>query len=303
MFAPSPAIRFSASSFLDYLATERSSRARILVARVRRFSPLNMIGIMRAEEPASLSAERPDVVHRLDAVLEAIKSLNGILATEESLHNVLQRVAGNAVAAVADADAVSITVLRDAGWHTVASTDEHVLALDAEQYRANRGPCLEATQTRQPVRVAVATQDPRWPEFTAASRQRGVHATLSIPLVIASPEGDDELVGSLNAYSRQSTVFDVVDEKLLSLYTDAAVEAVVHARRWSRMQDTVTQLQEALVSRSDIDQAKGALRVLNGGSAEEAFATLVARSQRANVKLRDLARQIMDDLSRETSTG
>ena len=263
---------------------------------------MNIIDVVRAQEPASRSVERPDVVNRLDAVLEAIKSLNSVLASEESLHDVLQRVAGNAVAAVADADAVSITVIREEGWHTVASTDDHVLALDAEQYRANRGPCLEATQTRQPVRVAIATQDPRWPEFAEASRQRGVNATLSIPLVIASPEGDDKLVGSLNAYSRRSTGFDLVDEKLLSLYTDAASEAVVHARRWNRMRDTVAQLQEALVSRTDIDQAKGALRVLNGGSAEEAFATLVARSQHANIKLRDVARQILDDLSRPTPT-
>jgi transcriptional regulator with GAF, ATPase, and Fis domain len=254
--------------------------------------------VMRAEEPASLSAERPDVVNRLDAVVEAIKSLNNILASEESLQNVLQRVASNAVLAVADADAVSITVLGEAGWHTVASTDEHVLALDAEQYQANRGPCLEAAQNRLPVRVAMATPDPRWPEFMAASRQRGVYATLSIPLVIASLEGDDELVGSVNAYTRQSTVFDVVDEKLLSLYTGAASEAVVHARRWGRMRETVSQLEEALTSRAQIDQAKGALRVLNGCTADEAFAILVARSQHANIKLRDVARQIVDDLSR-----
>lgn len=272
----------------------------LAAACFRSSTPLNIIVVMRADEPASLNAERPDVVHRLDAVVEAIKSLNSLLASEESLQNVLQRVAGNAVVAVTDADAVSITVLREAGWHTVASTDEHVVALDAEQYQANRGPCLEAAQSRQPVRVAMATPDPRWPEFMAASRQRGVYATLSIPLVIASLEGGDELVGSLNAYSRKSTVFDLVDEKLLSLYTDAACDAVLHARRWGRMRETVTQLEDALTSRSDIDQAKGALRVLNGYGPEEAFAALVARSQHANIKLRDIARQIMDDLSRPT---
>ena len=64
------------------------------------------------------------------------------------------------------------------------------------------------------------------------------------------------------------------------------------------MRETVAQLERALVSRTDIDQAKGALRALNGGSAEDAFASLVERSQRENIKLRDVALQIINELSR-----
>jgi hypothetical protein len=49
---------------------------------------------------------------------------------------------------------------RAAGkWRTVAHTDEAVLSLDAEQYVSRRGPCLQATQLRQPVRVPMAAQE------------------------------------------------------------------------------------------------------------------------------------------------
>jgi AmiR/NasT family two-component response regulator len=102
----------------------------------------------------------------------------------------------------------------------------------------------------------------------------------------------------LNAYSRSIAEFDAVDEKLLSLYTGVACQAIAAARRWQELSDTVSQLEEALVSRSDIDQAKGALRVLNGGSADEAFTTLVARSQRENIKLRVIAQRVVQELSR-----
>jgi hypothetical protein len=49
-------------------------------------------------------------------------------------------------------------VLREK-WRTVAHTDEAVLSLDAEQYVSRRGPCLQAAQLRQPVRVPMAAQE------------------------------------------------------------------------------------------------------------------------------------------------
>jgi transcriptional regulator with GAF, ATPase, and Fis domain len=241
-----------------------------------------------------------DVVSRLDAVSEAIASLNGVLAERETLHEALEQVAKNALAAVSEAHAVSITVLGDPQPSTAAYTDEFVLALDAQQYSAGRGPCLEAASTGRPVRISTLEEAQQWPEFAEAAKLNGVHASLSIPLMIEAVEvgAGRQLVGSLNAYSRRASGFDPLDEKLLSLYTDVAGQAVTTAGRWRRLHDTVSQLKEALVSRADIDQAKGALRVINGGTADEAFATLVERSQRENVKLRELARQIVDELSR-----
>ena len=246
-----------------------------------------------------MSVERPDLLVRLDAAAEAIRSLNTLLTAEESLDDVLQKVALNAVRAVADADAVSITELRDAPVRTAASTSDEVVALDQEQYDSGRGPCLEAATTRRPVRVTMGSDGQRWPEFVEAARAAGVPATLSIPLIIPSTTGDDdELVGSLNAYSRSTEAFDVFDEKIMGLYTGAAARAIAEARRWQRLRDTVGQLEVALVSRTDIDQAKGVLRTLYGGTADEAFARMVDRSQRENVKLRDVAQHILAEVER-----
>jgi GAF domain-containing protein len=251
-----------------------------------------------------MTGERPDVLLRLDSTAHAIASLNHLRTAEGSLDEVLLQVARSAVRAVPDADAVSITVLGDPQPRTAASTDDEVLALDGEQYASRRGPCLEAAQTGRPVRVAMAAQEQRWPEFVAAARASAVKATLSIPLIIASslPDGDDEFVGSLNAYSHSTSAFDVVDEKLMCLYTGAATQAIRDARRWLELRDTVAQLEEALLSRADIDQAKGVLRAMNGSTADEAFASMVHQSQRTNVKLRDLARQMLDALPRRVST-
>jgi DNA-binding protein YbaB len=245
-----------------------------------------------------LSGEDSDLLTRLDAVSDAVTRISALLSSQQSLDDALEEVARNAVSAVSDADAVSITAVGDAEPRTVACTDEFVLALDAQQYRVG-GPCVESAHSGKPVRVAMHETQQRWPEFVSAARAAGVAATLSIPLVISvGDEGSSELVGSLNAYSRSISEFDAVDEKLLSLYTAMTCQAIATARRRQQLVDTVTQLEEALLSRSDIDQAKGALRVLNGGSADDAFAALVGQSQRENIKLRVLARRIIDDLSR-----
>ena len=97
-------------------------------------------------------------------------------------------------------------------------------------------------------------------------------------------------------------MFDVVDEKLMCLYGSVASQALTNARRGRRLRDTVAQLERALVSRSQIDQAKGALRAVNACTAEEAFALLTERSQRRNVKLRVVAGQVLDELTRTLSS-
>lgn len=236
---------------------------------------------------------------RLDAVTQAIASVNVVLATEDSAGTELEHLARTAGEVVGAADALSLTVLDDPEPRTIACTDDFALALDARQYAADAGPCLEAARTRRPVRLALGAAQQRWSPFVDAAREAGVQATLSIPLVLAAASQHDAvLAGSLNAYSRSVPEFDAIDEKLLTLYTGVACQAVSMARQYQQLRGSVSQLQAALVSRADIDQAKGALRVLNGGTAEEAFAVLVERSQRENVKVRDLARRVVDELSR-----
>ncbi|MDT5006791.1 MAG: hypothetical protein QOJ24_3967 [Mycobacterium sp.] len=244
----------------------------------------------------STNGERPDPLSRLQTVSEAIESLGAIFAAEEPLDDVLLRVADTAARAVPGADAVSITVLSDPEPRTAACTDDLMLGLDREQYTAGRGPCLEAAQTRQAVRVSTDVEQQRWPEFVAAARQQGVLASLSSPLIVAPAHDEDEgeLVGSLNIYSRSTAAFDPFDDLLVRLYTVTASQAITNARRWQSSRETVTQLEAALNSRSVIDQAKGAVRTRTGCTADEAFATLVDLSQRKNIKLRDVAQQLLD---------
>jgi len=245
----------------------------------------------------STSAERPDPLNRLLTVSEAIESLGAIFAAEEPLYEVLSRVAHTVAKAIPGADAVSITVFGESGARSVTWTDDVAQRIDDEQYASGRGPCLDAAKTRHTVRVSTSVERARWPDFVAAAKRERVLASLSAPLIIApvDQENDSELVGSLNVYSRSTAAFDTFDEVLARLYTVAATQAITNARRWQHARDTVTQLETALTSRSVIDQAKGAVRTRTGCTADEAFAILVDMSQRRNIKLRDVAEQLLEN--------
>jgi hypothetical protein len=78
---------------------------------------------------------------------------------------------------------------------------------------------------------------------------------------------------------------DPVDEKLLSQYHWRGAASERHCSPLTTVARHRIAARGALVSRTDIDQAIGALRVLNGGSAEDAFAVLVERSQSEDIKV------------------
>lgn len=235
-----------------------------------------------------------EAARALETITTALATLRDEAAAHEPLAGVLDRLAHTVVAAVPEADAVSVTHLEVSGPRTIALTDESVAAIDDRQYEAGRGPCLQAATSGRPVRAVVGEYAELWPEFTAAAREAGVRAYLSVPLLLATPgEGPGELVGSFNIYARSEAAFDPFDETLMELFSTAASAAIGNARRWLRAHTQVEQLTEALTTRADIDQAKGALMVVHRITADEAFARLTDVSQRTNTKLYDVARSLM----------
>ena len=242
---------------------------------------------------------RGEALGRLSATSEALRSLKDVFASEEPLDDVTGRVAATAARAIRHADGVSITVVREENAETRGHNDEWVLSLDRAQYVSGRGPCLDAAEHQQPIHADLNADDNRWPEFGEAAQQSGVHTVLSLPLTIDASHNDrNELVGSLNVYSYSASAFDPFDESLMQLFSVAAEQAIANARRWQYSRKTLAQLEQALVSRANIEQAKGVLRQLHGCSADEAFAELVKQSQRRNIKLHDVALELLASLDK-----
>ncbi|MGH3519944.1 MAG: ANTAR domain-containing response regulator [Haloechinothrix sp.] len=239
------------------------------------------------------------LISRVDEVSDALEGLLAALTDEENLDLVLDRLVRTAQWAIPDADAVSLTVLQGDEARTAAATSAGVVDVDRSQYAAGAGPCLEAARQRKPIRTDVEEAHERWPDFVRAASTAGVKAFLSAPLIIAADdEHTDEVLGALNLYGFTAQAFNPVDESLLRLLTTTATAAIGSARRYLRCREMTEQLQRALISRAEIDQAKGALMAIHGIDGEAAFRKLVQQSQHQNTKLADVARNFMTSLRR-----
>ncbi|KOV77258.1 hypothetical protein ADL03_41840 [Nocardia sp. NRRL S-836] len=235
---------------------------------------------------------------RLDETAEALTVLRDFFIDGEPLDDALQRLADTASRAIPDADSVTVSLMDPARPRTAASTSPELIEVDEKQYSADRGPCLESARTLRPVRAVVGEHLDEWPEFEAAAAAHAIRAYLSVPVLLPSSNSSDEKhLGSVNIYSHTAAAFDPFDEGLMRLFTTAASVTIASAQRWQRSRDHIDSLEKALASRAVIDQAKGVLMAVHSCTADEAFMMLVQRSQHENIKLRDVAKNLLDSIA------
>jgi hypothetical protein len=76
---------------------------------------------------------------------------------------------------------------------------------------------------------------------------------------------------------------------------------ITNAQGAATAADVDLAVQASAATRADIEQAKGALMLVHGITAVDAFAVLQWHSQHANIKLRTLAQMITDGISTPTA--
>lgn len=228
----------------------------------------------------------------LDELTAALADLTGALEAEPGEVEILGAVCAEAVRAVPGADLASITAIRDGEPETAASTDERAGEIDRVQYVASEGPCLRAIETGEIARLPLATAGAAWPEFTEHARSLGVGSYLAAPLRV-----DDGLAGALNLFGFGDHGFAETDSRLLELYTTIVSFGLRTTRRYHQARQRVADLEQAMLSRAVIEQAKGILMAVHRISADEAMKRLIAQSQHTNVKLREVAARFVTDLS------
>ncbi|MDV7198292.1 GAF and ANTAR domain-containing protein [Rhodococcus kroppenstedtii] len=241
-----------------------------------------------ADDPLST----PSTDEVLATLAEALKDLDSVVRSFEHADAKLASICARVVTAVPGADAAGVTVLRDGTAVTAASTEAFVLAIDAAQYEQQEGPCVDAAVTRDIVRADRAQAAERWPSFARAIERVDVTSFLSAPITAG-----EDYVGALNLYGHHGHDFDTVDEQALRVYVRAAQSVLSADERAQQAARRVEGYAAAMESRAAIEQAKGALMIALGVTADKAFDLLLWRSQTTNVKVRDLAEQFVDDLA------
>ena len=186
------------------------------------------------------------------------------------------------------ARACGLTLARSSGAVTVSCTGPLAEQADERQYRVDDGPCLQAMREGVVVRVADMARETRWGPYPALATQVGVRSSLSLPLVV-----ENRSRGALNLYSTKPGAFDDEDEQTAAQWAGHASGALAVALRIADGDDRAEQLRGGLDTRTTIGQAVGLLMAQERCTTEEAFDLLKLASQRRNVKLRDVAANVV----------
>lgn len=206
----------------------------------------------------------------------------------------LEELCRHAVLSLSDGEQVlcGITLLRDRKAATVASSSEHGRGLDEIQYHLDDGPCLTAAREQIIVEVPDLSRDDRWPRYFDAISGHGMRSILAVPFDMA---GDAK--AALNLYSDTAHKFtsDVVNRA--NAFAGEASRSLRLAVRIAQHSEHAQDLTTAMESRTAIDIAIGIIMAQNRCSQTKAFTILRRASSQRNIKLRDLAAQIVANVN------
>jgi GAF domain-containing protein len=222
----------------------------------------------------------------------SLSELQALLLESDTLHHFLDRLAALTAQALPEGSSCGVTVRQNSRAITLAASDERARRIDQLQYDFDEGPCLETLATGKPHHIVDTATETRWPSFCPAAHQQGVRSCLGLPLT-----GPTGLMGGYNLYSMRPAAFAPDVRGQLEVFAGNAAGALAVAMKLADQKQMSDDLHDALTSRAVIDQATGIIMAQQRCGAAAAFAILRRASQNRNVKLRQLAAEIVSQVS------
>lgn len=185
---------------------------------------------------------------------------------------------------VPEADHISLTLgAPRRAYATVASSDPVAEEIDALQHAVGEGPCHLALGRGAWIRSGEVDDDARWPSWGPRAADLGVRSLLAVAVT-----DREESIGVLHLYSGAPGGFaDRAAIDLVLAYSVLAATALSIVRRDTTMRAAVS-------SRHVIGMAQGIAMERYDLEQPHSFELLRRLSSTSNVKLRDVAAQIVE---------
>ena len=194
-----------------------------------------------------------------------------------------------------DARAAGLLLADPSGrLQMMAASDERAKMVELFQAQAVEGPCQDCFQTGAPVVNADLRQAyARWPRFAPIAVEAGYQSVHAFPMRLRT-----EVVGALNLFSESTGSISDEDADVVQALADVATIGLIQERAIAQSELVAEQLQSALNSRIVIEQAKGAIAQIHGGTPDEAFVRIRTFCRGHHLRLSDVARAIINDPQR-----
>jgi GAF domain-containing protein len=186
-------------------------------------------------------------------------------------------------------DGVGVLLL-DQGDLSVATTNSDVgeraerLEVDLDE-----GPCTDCTRSGHRVLVPDLEQArDRFPRFVPKALEAGVGGIHALPM-----SGTGGVIGSLNVVTRSPLELTAEHIGTAQMLADVAVAYIMAVQMQQQSTELAAQLQQALLSRVAIEQAKGVLAERHDETMQEAFERLRRHARSNNQQVRDVAEDVV----------
>jgi GAF domain-containing protein len=227
-----------------------------------------------------------------------VATLSQYFVGNQTLSESLHQVAELAILALPQTDHVGITLMVAGKLSTSIFTHPDIPDIDRAQYRTGEGPCVDAYREGV-AHIITTTREPgRWQAFRDSAAQHGVLSTMSLPMITSNGT-----IGAMNLYAEAEAAYGPDDERVGMLFAGQAAFLLANAQAYWDARTLSENLQQAMESRATIEQAKGIIMSSMGCGADEAMQVLIHQSQEQNIKLRDLAEELVRNASRQSNDG
>jgi transcriptional regulator with GAF, ATPase, and Fis domain len=183
-------------------------------------------------------------------------------------------------------DHASLLVREADRYVTVGASDKLAREIDELERRASDGPCIDAIEEETPQIDPDLTTPSLWPTLAKILvEETPVRGAMGFRLMVDKRKG-----AALNLFSDTPNMFDSESAgraAVLAAFASVAINAVAKG-------EDAASLRRGLLSNREIGKAVGMLMLLHEMTEEQAFDLLRRHSQALNIKLADVAREVIE---------
>jgi len=225
-------------------------------------------------------------VHVNRDAIEAFGRLSELVYTGATFEEIYAAICATAREVIPGCDhACVMTVERGERPRCEAATDDVARLVDELEWETGEGPCLDAVESERYEVDADISTDAVWPKLAErVLEQTPVRGMVGYRIVV-----EERKAGALNIFSDTAGAFDEDAAGIGALVAAFASVTLTAAAEHG----SAVKMRDALASNREIGKAVGMLMVTHGIGSDEAFEMLRGISNRFNVRLAELAEQMV----------
>ncbi len=228
-------------------------------------------------------------MNRESSLVSTFVELTDVLVDEFDVVELLTNLIDRCVD-VLDVTAAGLLLADPAGkLSIVASSNEAMHTLELFELQSAEGPCFECFHTGEPIANApLSGTDQPWPNFGPRAVAAGFLSATALPMRLRG-----RTIGALNLFRSETSDLSERDLIAAQAFADVATIGILQHRSVEEANTVNDQLTAALNSRVIIEQAKGMVAERTGADMAKAFDKLRGHARSHNVRLSDLAAQVV----------